>query len=399
MGTCASCGGHTSEVMDFGTVALAGAFLKPQEFNGERKYPLSLEFCDECSLLQVPQRIPAATLFEDYFYFTSATATMRKHFAMYADEIVQKFDPHTVVEIGCNDGALLKPLAALGVKCVIGVDPARNVTRTIGDERVQIISDYFPSKYLDGVKADVVVANNVFAHIEDLNGVTAAVAELMEDDGVFIFEVNRLDSMIADLQYDWVYHEHLFYFSLIALEKLLERHGLQVYDLKRIGTHAGSIRYYACKRGMTDESAQVQDQRDKEYWHGLAIKERFLTFAEEAATHRDAMRQFVDTAKARGQKVAGYGACGRSNTMIQFCGFTADDIDFIVDDAPAKQGFYTPGSHIPIRSNHHLLAQPDKLIVFAWSFLDEIYGRCGHYKGDIIIPLPQISVSSMREAA
>jgi hypothetical protein len=279
------------------------------------------------------------------------------------------------------------------------VDPARNVTSTIGDERIRIISDYFPSKHLEGVKADVVVANNVFAHIEDLNGVTAAVAALMEDDGVFVFEVNRLDSMIADLQYDWVYHEHLFYFSLIALERLLERHGLQVYDLKRIGTHAGSIRYYACKSGMTEETPAVQDQRDKEYWHGLSVKERFTNFAQAAADHRDAMRQFVDTAKTRGQKVAGYGACGRSNTMIQFCGFTADDIDFIVDDAPAKQGFYTPGSHIPIRSNHYLLSQPDKLIVFAWSFLDEIYGRCGHYQGDIIIPLPQISVSSMREAA
>ena len=398
MGKCASCGGHTSEVLDFGMVALAGAFLKESEFNGERKYPLSLEFCRWCSLLQVPQHIPAATMFDDYFYFTSAIGTMRKHFALYADEIVQKFDPHTVVEIGCNDGVLLKPLADKGVKRLIGIDPARNVTAAIDDPRITVVNDYFRAGLVDA-KADVVVANNVFAHIDDINAATAAVCDLMEDDGVFIFEVNRLDNMVADNQYDWVYHEHLYYYSLLSLESLLGRHGLAIFDLKRIGTHAGSIRYYACKAGMCEPTAAVDDQRNKEYWHGLHVYERFLSFAEEAQAHRDALRAFVKDARARGERVAGYGACGRANTMLQFAGLGPDDIEFIVDDAPSKQGYFTPGSHIPIVSRETLATQPDKLIVFAWSFMQEIYEKCADYDGEIIIPLPTISATKARMAA
>ena len=177
MGKCASCGGTTVEVMDFGEVALAGAFLRKAELKGERKYPLSLEFCEDCALVQIPQRIHAATLFEDYFYFSSATDTMRKHFASYAKEIVEKFDPHTVVEIGCNDGVLLKPLADLGVKRLVGVDPAKNVVAAIDDARIHVVNDYFRRNLIEG-EADVVVANNVFAHIAEINEVVADVRDL-----------------------------------------------------------------------------------------------------------------------------------------------------------------------------------------------------------------------------
>ena len=389
MSVCASCQGHTTEVMNFGDVALAGGFLKPTEFKGERKYPLSLEFCESCFLLQVPQKVPDSTLFSDYFYFSSAIGTLRKHFKEYAAEIVERFQPRALVEIGCNDGVLLKPLADLGVPRLVGVDPATNVVGTIDDPRIEVVNACFGPGVLDG-KADCVVANNVFAHVADLNGVTAAVADLLTDDGVFVFEVNRLDGMIADLQYDWVYHEHRYYYSLMALESLLERHGLMVFDLKRIGTHAGSIRYYACREGMSEEAPIVEEQRQKEIWHGLDYIGRYYTFAESAQAHRERLVALVGEAKARGETVAGYGACGRANTLLQWCGFTADDIAFIVDDAPAKQGFCTPGSHIPIVSRESLKLQPEKLILFAWSFLEEIYAKCGDYEGEVIIPLPEI---------
>jgi SAM-dependent methyltransferase len=333
--------------------------------------------------------VPDSTLFTDYFYFSSAIGTLRKHFKEYASEIVERFDPQTLVEIGCNDGVLLKPLADLGVPRLIGVDPAENVTRTIDDARIDVVNAYFGPGVLDG-KADCVVANNVFAHVSDLNGVTAAVADLLTDDGVFIFEVNRLDGMIADLQYDWVYHEHRYYYSLMALENLLERHGLMVFDLKRIGTHAGSIRYYACREGMVEETPIVEEQRQKEIWHGLDYIGRYYTFAEAAQDHRERLVALVKDAKAKGETVAGYGACGRANTLLQWCGLTNHDIDFIVDDAPAKQGYFTPGSHIPIVSRHALETQPDKLILFAWSFLEEIYAKCADYEGEVIIPLPEI---------
>lgn len=392
--TCASCQGHTAEVMNFGHVALAGAFLKPEDFKAERKYPLSLEFCEQCFLLQVPQKIPAPQMFEDYFYFSSAIGTLRKHFQHYAEEIVSTFRPKRVVEIGCNDGVLLKPLADLGVPQVIGVDPATNVTEKIADKRISVVNDYFGRGVVDG-KADVILANNVFAHIEDINGATAAIAELLAEDGVFIFEVNRLDSLIADLQYDWVYHEHLYYYSLLALKRLLGRHGLAIYDLKRIGNHAGSIRYYACHKGGRPEAKAVEDQHEKEVWHGLNALDRFVEFAEAAASHRDRLRELVIDLG----DVAGYGACGRANTMLQYCGLDASHVRYIVDDAPAKHGYYTPGSHIPIRPSSALSEQPENLIIFAWSFLPEIWGKCGDYRGEVIVPLPDIYRTQTRLAA
>ena len=383
--------------MHFGEVALAGAFLKPEQFAAEKKYPLSLAFCEECFLLQVPQKVEAKTLFEDYFYFSSAIGTLRKHFAEYAGEIVSRFNPSSVVEIGCNDGVMLKPLADLGVRRVVGIDPARNVTARIDDPRIEVVSDYFGRGVLGG-RADVVIANNVFAHIEDVNGATEAIADLIGDSGVFVFEVNRLDGMVADNQYDWVYHEHFYYYSLLALDRLLARHGLEVFDLKRIGTHAGSIRYYVAANGKRAKTPRVQDQRDRELWHGLNAIDRFHGFADGAHRHRDSMRAMVGESKARGEVIAGYGACGRANTLLQFCGLGPEDIAYIVDDAPAKQGYYTPGSHIPIVANS-ALGQPDKLIVFAWSFLAEIQTRCTDYAGEIVIPLPGIYSTKARLAA
>ncbi len=364
-------------------MALAGGFLTPEDFKSERKYPLSLEFCESCYALQVPQRVDTGTLFRDYFYFSSATHTMRRHFIEYAAEIVNRFKPQRVVEIGCNDGVLLRPLAMLGVEKLTGVDPARNVVESINDPRIEVIPEFFGSGVVSG-KADVVVANNVFAHMPDINGTTAAIADLLTDDGVFIFEVNRLDSMVADLQYDWVYHEHFFYYSSLSLSKHLARHGMEIFDLKRLGTHAGSIRYYACKRGAHSVTSAVKRQFDVDKWHFLDRIETFTHFADRAQAHSLELREFIE--RQHGE-VAGYGACGRTNTMLQFAGLDHRHIAYIVDDAPAKQGFYTPGTHIPIiaRGDH----APDLMVVFAWSFLKEIEPKI---KGisNVLIPLPHL---------
>ena len=332
-------------------------------------------------------------MFEDYFYFSSSMDMLKKHFTLYAQEILERFDPESVLEIGCNDGVLLKPLADRGIKRLFGIDPARNVTQTIQDPRITVINDYFRSGLVEPV--DCIVANNVMAHIDDIAQAFKDVAKGLKPDGVFIFEVNRLDSLIADNQYDWVYHEHLYYYSLIALEPLLKRCGLRIFDLKRIGTHAGSIRYYACK-DRRPETLIVQEQRRRESWHRLDDIERFHEFAERAVEHRERMRDLVLSAKG---SVAGYGACGRANTMLQWCGFDHTNIDFIVDDATAKQGYFTPGSHIPIRSREALKEQPDMLIVFAWSFLADISKKCADYRGKMVIPLPDLYISEQRAAA
>ena len=221
---CAFCGhDDLNQVIDFGEVALAGAFLKQSDFQQERKFPLRVCFCPKCHAVQVTDKVDPALMFANYFYFSSAIRTLREHFVDYATEVVARFldQPQlsTVVEIGCNDGVLLKPLADQGVGTPVGVDPATNILKAIDDARVHVVNDFFGDKVADQIlhrfgKADLVVANNVFAHIPDINGVTAAINKILKDDGVFVFEVHYLGKIIQDLQYDMIYHEHLYYYSL-----------------------------------------------------------------------------------------------------------------------------------------------------------------------------------------
>jgi SAM-dependent methyltransferase len=368
-------------VIDFGDVALAGAFLKPEAFPSERKYPLSLEFCESCYAVQVPEIIRPVTLFSDYFYFSSAIGTMREHFKAYARSVVEEYRPESVLEIGCNDGVLLKPLADLGVKRLIGIDPAKNVVETIQDPRIEVRNAFW-GKHTQCEPVDMIVANNVFAHIADINGATEAIARTLKPKGVFVFEVNRLDSLVSGLQYDWIYHEHLYYYSILSLMKHLARFGLEVFDLKWIGTHAGSVRYYVGRKGEHPVTMKVGRQVERDKWHGLDKLETFQRFADEAKAHREEMREIV-----QGRNVVGYGACGRTNTMLQWCGLDHRDIAYIVDDAPAKQGYYTPGTHIPITGK---LNDADMVIVFAWSFLKEIEPKLRGFLGEVVIPLPTV---------
>ena len=389
---CASCGHETLPVMDFGRVALAGAFLKHEQFAAEKFYQLTLQFCEACLLAQVGEQIPASELFENYFYHSSATATMRAHFANYARALVERFKPSNALEIGCNDGVLLRPLRALGVEAV-GVDPAG-----LADD-LPIIRGYWPNVGLgDATRFDLILANNVYAHIEDVNAATAAIARALAARGSFVFEVNRLDSLIAEQQYDWVYHEHRYYYSLLALDSLLARHGLEVYDCEPIPTHAGSMRYFAALRGAHEIECAVIEQRLRERKLGLDRVATFLDFAALAEAHRKVLRALV---KSYAGSVSGYGACGRANTMLQWCGFGQEDIAYIVDDATAKHGFYTPGTHIPIvpREWARDVEAQSCFVVFAWSFWREIEPKLAGYPGKVVIPLPGLCELRQRAAA
>jgi SAM-dependent methyltransferase len=408
--TCAFCHNALEPIMNFGEVALAGAFLKPSQFASERKYPLRLAFCRKCYAVQVPDVVDAEVLFRDYFYFSSAIGTLRRHFEEYAAEVSERFlrsSDAAVLEFGCNDGVLLRPLADRGIRKVIGVDPAANVLATIDDARLTLVNAYFDEPTAERIVAehgqvDIVMANNVYAHIPNIQETTRAVRRVLNEDGVFVFEVHYLGKVLEEMQYDMIYHEHLYYYSLLSAIEHFTRHGMRVFDVKPIPIHGGSLRFYVARedgRNGRTESDAVRLLRDEERAKGFHRYETFVRFSEKVAAHRAELLDLLRRVRAEGRSIAGYGASGRANTIIQYCGIDASHLNYIVDDAPAKQGYFTPGSHLEIRSRQVLETheRPDYLLVFAWSFFDEICKRNAAYLssgGKMILPLPTLEVVS-----
>lgn len=406
---CAFCNSkRLGLVMDFGEVGLAGAFLKPEQFATERTFPMRLHFCKDCYAVQVTDKVPADFMFKDYFYFSSSIATLREHFKDYAAEVTKRFlvpASATVLEFGCNDGVLLRPLADQGIRTVIGVDPASNVVATIDDARVKLINNYFTEAVARQVvgdygKVDLIMANNVYAHIPDIQGTTRAVAAALHPDGVFAFEVHYLGKVIEEMQYDMIYHEHRCYYSLLSVMNHLARYDMMVFDIKAIPIHAGSIRFYACKTGSKHGRAvspAVTALEAEERARGLDRYETFQKFSAAVAAHRDRLIELLAGLRRQGKRIAGYGASGRANTIIQYCGISHDLLDYMIDDAPAKVGFYTPKSHFEILPGSILNRDnpPDYLLIFAWTFFDEIRKKNRNYLargGRMILPLPEVSV-------
>jgi len=395
-----------SLAMDFGRVALAGGFLTSEQFENEQKYPLRLFFCDDCCAVQVVDKVSADVLFQDYFYFSSSIGTLREHFRNYAAEVTSRFlspPSASVLEFGCNDGVLLQPLADEGIGTVIGVDPASNVLASVDDQRLTLINDFFNESVADSVverygEMDMVLANNVYAHIPDIQSATQAVSRVLKKDGVFIFEVHYLGRVIDEMQYDMIYHEHLYYYSLLSAISHFARYGMVVFDVKPVPIHAGSLRFYVCKSGSRHEaevSTRVSQLKEEELERGFDNFETFRQFSDRVAGHKEELLLLLNRLRGEGSTIAGYGASGRANTIIQYCGLDHRHLDFMIDDAPAKQGVFTPGSHFRIHPSTILegSSPPDFLLVFAWSFLDEIRERNRKYLdsgGQMIIPLPKI---------
>lgn len=406
---CSFCGSSALvEVINFGEVALAGAFLRKSDFNQEKKYPLVIVFCEKCYAVQVRDHIAPEVLFATDFYFSSAIKTLREHFTEYASEVTARFLPNpkdaVVVEFGSNDGVLLSPLADKGVGKVIGVDPAANIVESIQDERLTLINDFFNVDAAKSItkahgKADLIVANNVFAHITDINGTTQAVNEVLKSDGVFIFEVHYLGNIIEGLQYDFIYHEHIYYYSLLALENHFNRHDMIIFDLKPVPTHGGSIRYFAAKKGSAHSlaiSERVTALREQEKRLGYDRAERYKAFANEVNHKKQELMKLLESLRKKDRRVVGYGASGRANTIMQYCGIDGRYLDYMIDDAPAKMGLYTPGSHLEIRNSKALESdQPDYIVIFAWAFYQEIAAKCKNYiekGGRLITPLPDVRI-------
>ena len=397
-------------ILDFGNVPLAGGFLKREDFQKEKFYPLTLNFCEKCFLVQVSNVVPGEVLFKNYFYFSSAIKTLVNHLAEFAKETYQRFlkdrPSPSVFEIGCNDGVMLKPFSALGVRS-IGIDPAANVVNSIANKNITVINDFFSETAAEKIEKDfgqfdAIVSSYSFAHIDNMRSVMQGVKMLLKEDGVFIFEVYYLGTLIEEMQYDMIYHEHMSYYSLKSLSLFLKMYGMEIFDIKFTpGVRSGAVRFYARFSGQRSEpvSKAVKQMMREESLRGYGNAGTFIKYADRVNQTKDRLIEILDRLKNEKRTIIGYGASGRGTTIMNYCGIDMQYLDYVVDDAPAKHGFFTPGTHVPIQPWEFTQTSsfPDYALLFAWSFIDEVKKRRADYLqkgGKFIVPLPEVKIVS-----
>ncbi len=386
--------------LDFGNMPLAGGFIKPQE--KDAYYPLSVYFCKNCKEVQVMDVVPSVVLFKDYRFLASVTKTLTAHFASYAKEMKERFLKNNsfVVEFGSNDGVLLKPFMDLGLKAV-GVEPASNIAEIARSKGCVVINDFFTEKIArqiesDYRKADMICANNVFAHIDDMHEVMRGIKTLLKPSGVFVFEVHYLLDLIKTLQYDMIYHEHLMYHSVTALQYLLNLFDMEIFEVKRIPIHSGSIRIYSRIKQDKEIDVSVKEILSLEKKEGLDKEETFEKFAKQVVKKRDEIAQIINKLRSDGKKIVGYGASGRSVIHLNYCELRRDKIDYVVDESPERAGRLVPGVRIPIvKPEIFREDNADYVLLFAYNYEKEVLEKEKKFinsGGKFIIPIPEIRI-------
>ncbi|NNE83342.1 MAG: methyltransferase domain-containing protein, partial [Alphaproteobacteria bacterium] len=362
---CRFCGEPLTQTFaDLGAMALANSYLPSiEDAASERVFPLHARVCGHCRLVQVENAVPPDAIFSDYAYFSSYASSWVEHARAYTEMARQRFalTPQSqVIEIASNDGYLLKHFVAADIP-VLGVEPAANVAaaaEAIGvPTRVAFFGqDLAGQLRREGLAADLLLGNNVLAHVPDLNDFVAGLALLLKDDGVLTMEFPHLLRLIEDVQFDTIYHEHFSYFSLLTVEQVFAAHGLRLFDVEELPTHGGSLRIFACHRenALQVDGAGLAIVRDKESRAGLDGHDIYAQFQDRVATVRDGLLAFLARAREDDKRVVAYGAAAKGNTLLNFCGVGPDDLAYVVDVSPYKQGRYLPGSHIPIKPVEYL---------------------------------------------
>ena len=388
--------------LNLGSTPLANSFVRaPWQGGEEQRYPLEVCLCRKCGLVQLGFMVPPEIMFKDYIYFSSTSSTIRAHFAKLAEEVLRKFagKGDLVVEIASNDGVLLKNMLGRGVR-PLGVEPAENVAKMAIAAGVETEVDFFNSKTAERIlsgkgAAKVIIANNVFAHIPDLNDFVKGMSRLLADDGAVIIEFPYLCNLFENLEFDTVYHEHLSYLSLKPLVHLFSNAGMELFDAQMFEVHGGTIRIYVQKAGGPHEvnSARLGSFLAKEEKLGLYSPAAYDRFAKDVEILREELLALLSGLKKEGKRIAIYSAPAKGNTLLNYCNIGTDIIDYAVDKSPAKQGFLTPGMHIPVFGLEKLHTEPpDYLLILAWNFKDEIMKQEAAFAaagGRFIIPVPK----------
>jgi SAM-dependent methyltransferase len=381
---CRACGGRLAVTMaDLGMQPASNAFTESQAaFAHEKRYPLRAKVCETCKLVQVDYDVAPQELFGNYVYFSSYSDDWLAHAKAYCDMARKRFalgSSSLVVELASNDGYLLKNFLTMGIP-VLGIDPSDTVAAAAEKIGVPTLVEFFGQKLArelvqQGRQADLIIGNNVLAHVPQLNDFVAGLSVLLRPNGNVTMEFPHLLELIEHVEFDTIYHEHFSYFSVYAIEQVFARHGLRLYDVERLPTHGGSLRIFAAHAARTDlkDSASLSEVRAQENAAGLTDLATYLKFSKRVEECRESLLAFLAAAKREGKRVAAYGAAAKGNTLLNFCSVTPQDIAFVADRNPHKQKKFLPGTHIPVVSPEELMqAQPDYVLILPWNLRDEI---------------------------
>lgn len=401
--SCRICkGGELTRILSLGDHPPVDNFTDAAHISAEKRYPLDVYFCGTCNLVQLLDVVTQEELFHgSYAYFSSASAPLVEHFRSFADDLKSEHlkPADLIVDIGSNDGVLLQFF--LDGYRVLGVEPSANVAEIARNKGIETIDGFFTVDMARKIvethgKAKVVTANNVFAHIDDIDEIIRAVKELLTDDGVFVSESHYLLDLVEKREFDTVYHEHLCYYSVKPLQHLFGRFDMEVSDVRRVDVHGGSIRVYARKKTGAPPAPSVQELFDLEERAGLHALERFDGFQKEVEAIRDQLVSLVRGFRKEGKIVTAYGAPAKSGTLLNFCRLTADDLKYVTDTTPYKVGLLTPGSHIPVVSPEILTTEtPDYILLLAWNYKDFILKKEQALRDrgtKFIIPIPKVEI-------
>jgi C-methyltransferase C-terminal domain/Putative zinc binding domain/Methyltransferase domain len=395
---------HT--LVDLGVLPLCESFITPEALGAtEPVYPLHAYVCSGCWLVQVPEYVCPEAIFTEYAYFSSYSDSWLTHAAAYVDRIVPRVglgSKSLVMEVGSNDGYLLQYVIARGIPA-LGIEPALNVAAAATARGVTTITEMFGRRLAarlvaEGRRADLLVANNVLAQVPDLDNFVGGLAMVLAPAGVLTLEFPHLLRLLEETQFDTIYHEHFSYFSLGTAARILRAHGLEVFDVEELPTHGGSLRLYVqpAGPGIHAVAARVAALLERERAAGLERLEPYARFQEQVHEAKRTLLEFLAGARQAGKRVAGYGAPGKGNTLLNYCGIGRDLVEYTVDRNPYKQGKLLPGSHIPIFAPHHIMeTRPDYLLILPWNLRAEIMSQMAGIRawgGRFVVPIPRAAV-------